>query len=146
MSSDKRVVCVSCGAINRVPEGKNAGDAKCGSCGRALFEGRPVDVNAQMLERQIAKGTLPVVVDVWAPWCGPCRYMAPEYEKASQALEPMARFLKLNSDVEQQFSARQGIRSIPTMILFKDGKEADRVSGAMSATQIDRWLRERLGT
>jgi thioredoxin 2 len=146
VSSDKRVVCVSCGAINRVPEGKNAGDAKCGSCGTSLFEGRPVDVNAQMLERQIAKGTLPVVVDVWAPWCGPCRYMAPEYEKASQALEPMARFLKLNSDVEQQFSARQGIRSIPTMILFKDGKEADRVSGAMSATQIDRWLRERLGT
>lgn len=139
------VVCVGCGAINRLPTGKDAGGAKCGSCSAALFEGHPADVSAQMLERQIAKGTLPVVVDVWAPWCGPCRYMAPEYEKASQALEPKARFLKLNSDNEQQFSSRHGIRSIPTMIVFKNGREADRVSGAMSAMQIDRWLRDRIG-
>jgi len=138
------VVCVACGAINRLPADKNAGGAKCGSCSVALFEGHPADVSAQMLERQIAKGTLPVVVDVWAPWCGPCRYMAPEYEKASQALEPQARFLKLNSDNEQQFSSRHGIRSIPTMIVFKNGHEADRVSGAMSASQIGAWLSPRL--
>jgi thioredoxin 2 len=142
--NDDRVVCVACGAINRLPAGRDAAAAKCGTCGNALFAGHPADVNAQMLERQIAKGTVPVVVDVWAPWCGPCRYMAPEYEKASQALEPKARFLKLNSDNEQQFSARMGIRGIPTMILFKDGQEADRVSGAMTAPQIDRWLRERI--
>lgn len=143
--TDDRVVCVACGAINRLPAEKHADAAKCGSCGNPLFAGHPVDVDAQMLERQVAKGTLPVVVDVWAPWCGPCRYMAPEYEKASQAIEPKARFLKLNSDNEQQFSARMGIRGIPTMILFKDGREADRVSGAMTAPQIDRWLRERIG-
>lgn len=143
--TDDRVVCVACGTINRLPADKDAETAKCGSCGQQLFAGHPVDVDAQMLERQVAKGTVPVVVDVWAPWCGPCRYMAPEYEKASQAIEPKARFLKLNSDNEQQFSARMGIRGIPTMILFKDGREADRVSGAMTAPQIDRWLRERIG-
>lgn len=142
--SDNLVVCVGCGAINRVPIDKPAVSAKCGSCHGALFEGHPKDVTAAVLDRQIAKGTLPVVVDVWAPWCGPCQFMAPEYEKAARALEPRARFLKLNSDNEQQFSARQGIRSIPTMILFKDGKEADRVSGAMSAVQIDRWVKERI--
>ena len=143
--SDSRVVCVSCGAINRVPEGRDAVAAKCGSCGGALFAGQPADVSATMLERQIAKGTLPVLVDVWAPWCGPCRYMAPEYEKASQAIEPKARFLKLNSDNEQEFSARLGIRGIPTMILFKNGREADRMSGAMTSSQIERWVSERLG-
>src|SRR3569833_3652273 len=117
--TDNRVVCVACGAITRVPAAKSAGEGKCGSCGAPLFAGKPADVSADMLQRQVAKGTLPVVVDVWAPWCGPCRIMAPEYEKAAQALEPKARFLKLNSDSEQQFSARMGIRGIPTMILFK---------------------------
>lgn len=138
------MVCVACGAINRVPTDKPAVAAKCGSCHGALFGGHPEDVSAAVLERQIAKSTLPVVVDVWAPWCGPCRFMAPEYEKAARALEPRARFLTLNSDNEQEFSARQGIRSIPTMILFRDGREADRVSGGMSAAQIDRWVTERI--
>lgn len=143
--SEKRVVCVGCGAINRLADDRDALAAKCGSCGKPLFAGHPTDVSAQMLERQVAKGTTPVVVDVWAPWCGPCRYMAPEYEKASQELEPGAQLVKLNSDNEQQFSARLGIRGIPTMILFKDGKEADRISGALSATQITRWVKERIG-
>ena len=144
MSDDGRVVCTSCGAINRVPAGKNATAAKCGSCGAALFAGHPADVDTAMLERQIGKGSLPVVVDVWAPWCGPCRYMGPEYEKAAQGLEPKARFVKLNSDAEQAFSARLGIRGIPTMLLFRNGREADRISGAMSAAQIERWVRERI--
>ena len=142
--TDNRVVCVACGAINRVPAAKSAGEGKCGSCGAPLFAGKPADVSADMLQRQVAKGTLPVVVDVWAPWCGPCRVMAPEYEKAAQALEPKARFLKLNSDSEQQLAGSLNIRGIPTMILFKDGKEVDRVSGAMQASQINSWLRERV--
>jgi thioredoxin 2 len=142
--TDRRVVCVACGAINRVPEAKSAGEGKCGSCGASLFAGKPADVSADMLQRQVAKGTLPVVVDVWAPWCGPCRFMGPEYEKAAQALEPKARFLKLNSDNEQQLAGALNIRGIPTMILFKDGKEADRVSGAMGASQINAWLSQRI--
>jgi thioredoxin 2 len=143
--AEERVVCVACGAVNRVPAEKDAAAARCGSCSNPLFGGHPADVSADMLERQIAKGTLPVVVDVWAPWCGPCRYMGPEYERAARTIEPRARFLKLNSDNEQGFSARMGIRGIPTMLLFKDGKVADRISGAMSASQIDNWVSSRLG-
>jgi thioredoxin 2 len=142
--SENRVVCVACGAVNRVPAARDAGAGNCGSCGAPLFSGKPTDVNADMLRRQVGKGTLPVVVDVWAPWCGPCRFMGPEYEKAAQALEPRVRFLKLNSDNEQQFAGAFNIRGIPTMILFKDGVEADRVAGAMSAGQIKSWLSERI--
>lgn len=140
-----QIVCVACGAINRLPAGRNAADGKCGSCGVRLFTGEPADVSAAMLQRQIDKGTIPVVVDVWAPWCGPCRFMAPEYAKTAEALEPKARFLKLNSDNEPDHAGRLNIRGIPTMILFRDGREADRVSGAMSATQIHAWLDERIG-
>jgi thioredoxin 2 len=131
--------------VNRLPEAKDARAAKCGSCGTLLFAGKPADVGGQMLQRQVQKGTLPVVVDIWAPWCGPCRSMAPEYEKAARALEPKARFLKLNSDNEQQLTGAFNIRGIPTMILFKDGKEIDRVSGAMPASRINSWVSQRIG-
>ena len=144
MSGDNRVVCLECGAINRVPSDKPAAAAKCGSCAAPLFAGKPADVNGGMFERQIGKGTLPVVVDVWAPWCGPCHAMAPNYEAAARSVEPRARFLKLNSDAEGAIASRLGIRGIPTMIVFKDGKERDRVSGAMSAAQINDWLRSRI--
>ena len=93
-----------------------------------------------MLERQLSEGTLSVVVDIWAPWCGPCHAMAPEYEKATTTFEPRARFLKLNSDKEQAFASRLGIRGIPTMVVFKQGREVDRRVGAMSAQQIGEWL------
>ena len=145
MSGEHRVVCIACGAINRVPAERETGEAKCGSCGTQLFSGKPADINSSMFERQIAKGTLPVVVDVWAPWCGPCRAMAPEFEKAAKAAEPHVRFLKLNSDAEQAIAARLAIRGIPTMLLFSGGKEIGRVSGAMSAGQIGSWLHQQLG-
>src|SRR5665213_1336544 len=119
MNDEQRVVCARCGAINRVSSARPLGKAKCGNCHQPLFEGHPLDVDGAMLERQIAEGTLPVVVDVWAPWCGPCRTMAPEYEKVAGTVEPKARFLKLNSDNEQAFSSRLGVRGIPTMVLFK---------------------------
>lgn len=138
------MVCVACGAVNRLAAAKDPRAAKCGSCGASLFAGKPVDVDATMLRRQVDRGTLPVVVDVWAPWCGPCKVMAPEYEKVAKMLEPTARFLKLNSDDEQQLAGALNIRGIPTMILFKDGKEVDRISGAMQASQISAWLGQRI--
>lgn len=138
------MVCVACGAVNRLPEARDAGAGKCGKCGALLFSGKPADVSAEMLLRQVAKGTLPVVVDVWAPWCGPCKFMGPEYEKVAHALEPRARFVKLNSDNEQEFANAINIRGIPTMILFAHGEEIDRVSGAMQAGQISAWLNQRV--
>lgn len=145
MSTEKRVVCTSCGSANRLPADREAQDAKCGTCGAQLFSGRSTDVEGAAFERQVGKSTIPVVVDVWAPWCGPCRAMAPEFEKAARALEPRARFIKLNSDNEQHIASRLGIRGIPTMLLFREGREVARVSGAMSADQIGRWLGEQLG-
>jgi thioredoxin 2 len=97
------------------------------------------------LRRQVDKGSLPVVVDVWAPWCGPCKVMAPEYEKVARQLEPRARFLKLNSDREPGLSSELGIRGIPTMIVFRGGREIDRVSGALPASQISAWISQRIG-
>lgn len=144
MSREHKAVCLECGTINRLPIGRSAAEAKCGRCGRLLFTGQPRDVDAAMLTRQVEKGTIPVVVDVWASWCGPCQAMAPEYARAAAATEPDARFLKLNSDAEQAMSASLGIRSIPTMLLFSGGREVGRVSGAMSAARIRSWVADRL--
>jgi thioredoxin 2 len=142
--SEDLIVCSQCGGINRVPRGKDASAAKCGKCRNKLFSGHPPDVDARLFDRHVARSSLPVVVDVWAPWCGPCRMMAPAYEAAAKELEPHVVFVKLNSDVEQTVSSRLGIRGIPTMILFHGGEEVARTSGAMSSAQIVRWVRDRL--
>ncbi|MFD1940611.1 thioredoxin TrxC [Paradevosia shaoguanensis] len=142
MSDLPHVVCSFCGATNRVPSSGNARSAKCGKCGVALFSGVPADVPAAILEKQIAKSDIPVVVDIWAPWCGPCRVMAPQFEAAARQAEPALRFVKLNSDENQEIASRLGIRGIPTMIMFKGGKEVARVSGAMSSSDILKWTRD----
>lgn len=144
MIGERLVVCGSCGGVNRIPSARPSKDAKCGKCHAMLFDGRPRDVGSAIFERHVGRSTLPVLVDVWAPWCGPCRMMAPAYEAAAGKLEPEVQLIKLNSDAEQEAASRLGIRGIPTMILFHGGREIARTSGAMSTGQIVTWVRDRL--
>ncbi len=145
MSGSRHVVCPHCAGINRVPDAKPAGAALCGKCGAHLFSGKPVEADAAMFERQVERGDVPVLVDVWAPWCGPCRMMAPAYEAAAATLEPGVRLIKLNSEEEPAVASRLGIRGIPTMLLYAGGREIGRVSGAMGTPQIVSWVRGQLG-
>ncbi|MDX8525970.1 thioredoxin TrxC [Mesorhizobium sp. MSK_1335] len=140
MTQENLVVCTKCGVVNRLPLSRNGADAQCGKCGARLFSGVPQDVDTANFDRQIGRGSLPVLVDVWAPWCGPCKMMAPAYEAAAKALEPHVRLIKLNSDKEQAIAARLGIRGIPTMILLHEQREIARISGAMNTGQILRWV------
>jgi thioredoxin 2 len=141
MSNPLHIVCPHCNTTNRLPaERANAGP-RCGICKKALFVGHPVELDEAGFERHIAGNDLPVVVDFWAPWCGPCRSMAPEYEKAAGMLEPGVRLAKVNTEEAQDLARRFNIRSIPTMALFRGGREIARQSGAMGAAAIANWVR-----
>ena len=141
--STVNVVCPHCGKINRIPKKDHYNKANCGHCKGSLLDTTPVEATAQNLSQFIGGSDLPVVVDFWAPWCGPCKMMAPAFAQAASALPLKAQFLKVNTENEQMLGAQYGIRSIPTMILFKNGVEVDRVSGAMSADQIISWVQSK---
>ena len=136
------IVCPACSAVNRVPAGKSPQEAKCGKCGSPLFVGHPVEVDSASFGKHISRNSIPVVVDFWAEWCGPCKMMAPEFVKAAKAMEPNVRFAKLDTEAAPNEAAAHGIRSIPTMVLFRDGREVARQSGAMPAGQIVQWVRD----
>jgi thioredoxin 2 len=139
MSESRQIVGGNCGRINRgrferAPEG-----ARCGSCHQPMFTGHPLEVDEEGFGRHVAHSDIPVLVDVWAPWCGPCRAMAPMFERAAQELEPRVRLLKLNSDNAPAVSSRLGITGIPTLLLMRGGREIARHAGAMDARSIVAW-------
>lgn len=128
-----RVVCPHCLAVNNVPKKDSYKKANCGKCKQSLLDTKPMELNERSFDEVVANSDIPVIVDFWAPWCGPCQMMAPNFERAAQAFPLKARFAKVNTENEQNLGARFGIRSIPTIIVFKDGREVDRVSGALAA-------------
>jgi thioredoxin 2 len=141
MSDSLIVVCPHCHAANRVPESRLGDGATCGKCKAALFAGKPVELDQASFDKHATRSDLPLVVDFWAPWCGPCRMMAPAFAQAAQTLEPRYRLAKVNTEVEQGLAGRFGIRSIPTVAVFKNGREIARQAGAMDAGALTRWIR-----
>ncbi|HEY5994100.1 MAG TPA: thioredoxin TrxC [Gallionellaceae bacterium] len=140
----KHIVCPHCAAVNRVPAEKLGENPVCGKCKQALFTAHPVELTAANFSQHIARSDVPVLVDFWAPWCGPCRMMAPAFVQAAGMLEPEMRLAKLNTEEAQELAARYNIRSIPTLALFKNGVEVARQAGAMDANNIVRWARAQL--
>jgi len=144
MDTNRHIVCPSCGATNRVPETRLGEHPTCGKCKQALFAGKPAVLDDTNFTRHIDASDIPVVVDFWAPWCGPCRSMAPHFERAAGMLEPQVRLAKLDTEQAQQTAARYGIRSIPTLIMFRNGKEVARQSGAVDANTLVGWVKSKL--
>jgi thioredoxin 2 len=136
--------CPKCATLNRVPPERLADGPVCGKCKAALLEGKPVPVNEATFEAAVVRTELPVVVDFWADWCGPCHAMAPGFERAASEMKTRARFAKVDTEAAPNIAGRFGIRSLPTLVLFKQGKEAARVSGAMDARGIQNWLDQAL--
>ncbi len=139
MSDNIDVVCAHCDSVVRLPSGRVQDAPRCPKCHEPLFAGKPVELTESNFDRHLTRSGLPLVVDFWAPWCGPCIAMAPFYEMAARQLEPKLRFAKLNTQDEPAPAARFGIRSIPTMIVFRAGKELARQSGAMETAALTRW-------
>jgi thioredoxin 2 len=141
MADSMHIVCPHCEAVNRVPEDRLREQPTCGKCTKALFTGKPIELTDANFMKHITRNDIPVLVDFWAPWCGPCQAMAPAYEQAAQQLEPEFRVAKVNTEVARIIAAQYSIRSIPTLALFKQGQELTRQPGAMDTGRIVAWAR-----
>ena len=145
MENQLHAVCTSCQAVNRIPALRDGKEINCGKCHRPLFGGAPPSVNQAAFSTQIAKSDVPVVVDFWAPWCGPCKTMAPAFAQVSARMGARAQFIKVNTEEEQSLGALYNIRSIPTLAIFRAGKEVARVSGALPAASLQQWIESQIG-
>ena len=137
----RHIVCPHCERINRIPGQRDARKAKCGHCHQPLFTGRTIPASAQSVMTHVQRNDIPVVIDFWAQWCGPCKVMAPVYERVASEFEPDLRFLKVDTEAEPELAARYNIRSIPTLMLFRKGNVVAQQAGAMNAESLRSWLR-----
>ncbi|WP_455220562.1 thioredoxin TrxC [Kaarinaea lacus] len=142
MSDSILVVCSHCNSINRVPKDKLAAGGKCGECKEALFTGHPIQLTDENFQRFTQKSQLPIVVDYWASWCGPCKMMAPVFSHVAQEMEPYVLFAKVNTETEQALAAAAQIRSIPTLVIYREGLEVARISGAMDQHNLINWIQQ----
>lgn len=144
MSEPMLIACPHCHALNRVPAQRLAEAPACGRCHRALFDGKPVALGVDSFDAHYLRSDVPLLVDFWAPWCGPCRVMAPQFEQAAAVLEPQVRLAKVDTQEQPTLGQKFGVRSIPTLALFHQGREVARQAGAMPAATIVDWVRRHL--
>ncbi|RTZ58910.1 MAG: thiol reductase thioredoxin [Gammaproteobacteria bacterium] len=142
MAESKHIVCPHCDSVNRIPADKLTANPKCGRCKQALFTGEPVALSSASFDKHITRNDIPVIVDFWAQWCGPCKMMAPAFAQAAAELEPHIRLAKVDTEQAQDIAARFNIRSIPTLAVFRNGQEITRQAGAMDARSLIQWARQ----